>query len=353
MTNSNNDLFLLDERRDARRKAQAPEVIPTTSSTHSLPSWLRRTIEPWSEYLQYGVVDGSQDCGVDCVYTFVNGTLVSDDFPGSSVPKNPDVDLVLIQAKTAPTFSEVALEKWSMYLPRLMVLDRDDAELSSMCNPALLRETRRFIETYSTLALKRPQLSVKLYYATRGDKPSAGVRSKAALAVEPIQLLFRDAAVSFEALGCRELIDLSRRPTQVSRVLRLAEVPITGDSGDGYICLVRLGDYYELIKDPNTGRLDAALFEANVREHEGETDVNNDIQHTLGSHDDSSDFWWLNNGVTIVSEGIDRAGKRLTLVSPQIVNGLQTSTEIFKYFHHGGNQSDRHLLVRVVGPTNH
>ena len=217
-----------------------------------------------------------------------------------------------------------------------------------MCNPALLRETRRFIETYSALALKRPQLKVRLCYATRGNSPSPGVQSKAALAIHPIQTLFRDADIEFQPLGCRELIDLSRRPAQVSRVLRLAESPITGDSGDGYICLVNLGDYFELIKDPLTGRLDAALFEANVREHEGETDVNNDIQQTLSSHDESYDFWWLNNGVTIVSEDIDAAGKRLTLVSPQIVNGLQTSTEVFKYFHKGGNQQDRHLLVRVI-----
>lgn len=41
----------------------------------------------------------------------------------------------------------------------------------------------------------------------------------------------------------------------------------------------------------------------------------------------------------------------MTIEDPQIVNGLQTSTEIFSYFSSGGNVADdRNVLVRVVVP---
>ena len=344
-----NDLFLLDQRREARRKAQAPKVDGDDFFNVFVAELVTQDYQlPGPEHLQYGVVDGPQDCGIDAVYTFVNGSLVTDEFTGAMIPKRPDLDLFILQAKTSQSFVETALEKWAMYLPKLLSIDRSETELEGICNPALMRETQRFLDTYLALSVKRPNLNITLVYATRGNEPSIGVVRKAQLTREALEPLYSEARISFKPLGCRELIDLSRRPAQVSRILRLAEVPISGETGDGYICLVRLRDYVELITDPHTGRLDAALFEANVREHEGETDVNSDIRLTLEAHEDSYDFWWLNNGVTVVADDIDQAGKRLTLSSPQIVNGLQTSTEIFKHHSRGGNSGERHLLVRVI-----
>lgn len=235
-----------------------------------------------------------------------------------------------------------------MHVPNLLDLERSEAELSEICNPALLAETRRFLDTYGLLAAKRPRLSVSITYACRGQAPSAGVIAKADIAKEGILSCFREADVRFELLGCRQLVDLSRLPARVDRVLKVADTPLTSDNGEGFVCLVRLSDYFDLIRDPNTGRLDAALFEANVREHEGETDVNSDILTSLRDESNSFDFWWLNNGVTIVAEDIQGAGKRLTLISPQVVNGLQTSTEIFNYFESAEQVDNRLLLVRVV-----
>jgi hypothetical protein len=46
------------------------------------------------------------------------------------------------------------------------------------------------------------------------------------------------------------------------------------------------------------------------------------------------------------------SSKELTIEDPQIVNGLQTSTELFKYFRDNGNKHDhRSVLVRVIVPT--
>lgn len=63
----------------------------------------------------------------------------------------------------------------------------------------------------------------------------------------------------------------------------------------------------------------------------------------------SDDFWWLNNGITIIATDGTIIGKTITLEEPQIVNGLQTSTEIYNYFNSNHRSSDnRSILLRII-----
>jgi hypothetical protein len=65
----------------------------------------------------------------------------------------------------------------------------------------------------------------------------------------------------------------------------------------------------------------------------------------------AEDFWWLNNGITIVAGKATQSGKALTLEDPQIVNGLQTCRMVFEHFAAGGDLTDpRLVLVRVIVP---
>jgi hypothetical protein len=80
--------------------------------------------------------------------------------------------------------------------------------------------------------------------------------------------------------------------------------------------VVSLLEYQRFITD-DLGKLDASLFEANVRDYEGETGVNRNIRETLEREDRAVDFWWLNNGVTIVANKVQPAGKLLALETPR------------------------------------
>ncbi len=50
----------------------------------------------------------------------------------------------------------------------------------------------------------------------------------------------------------------------------------------------------------------------------------------------SLDFWWLNNGVTILVTAATVVGRTIHLENIQIVNGLQTTETIFQFFKSGG-----------------
>ena len=58
----------------------------------------------------------------------------------------------------------------------------------------------------------------------------------------------------------------------------------------------------------------------------------------------------MNNGVTIITPKAVSAGKKITIEDPQIVNGLQTSHEIYRHFSEQDNKEDdnRSILVRVI-----
>jgi hypothetical protein len=90
------------------------------------------------------------------------------------------------------------------------------------------------------------------------------------------------------------------------------------------------------------------MFDANVRDYESGSPVNQSIQQTLEIEEPDVDFWWLNNGVTVVADRVQLNGKRLTLASPQVVNGLQTSHEIFKRGTRAALGEDRSVLVKVI-----
>jgi hypothetical protein len=55
------------------------------------------------------------------------------------------------------------------------------------------------------------------------------------------------------------------------------------------------------------------LFDSKVRDYLGGVQFNRDIEQTLQKHVGAAveDFWWLNNGVTIVATHATVAGKEM------------------------------------------
>jgi hypothetical protein len=73
------------------------------------------------------------------------------------------------------------------------------------------------------------------------------------------------------------------------------------------------------------------IFEENIREYLGKNSINNGIIQTLKTKEDRKNFFYYNNGITMICDKADNdtGGKfSLTLYQPQIVNGCQTVNTI-------------------------
>lgn len=146
-------------------------------------------------------------------------------------------------------------------------------------------------------------------------------------------------------------MEMYNTDSEIRIELGLADQPISLSNKD-YVALVNLGTYYRFITD-DSSNLRKSFFEANVRDYQGKNSVNTSIADTL-EHSSTEDFWWLNNGVTILASDITLiTNKSLQLVNPEIVNGLQTSREIFNYFSENPyvvENEKRTLLIRIIMP---
>ncbi len=140
-------------------------------------------------------------------------------------------------------------------------------------------------------------------------------------------------------------MDSHRKSKRFSLSLPFLEHVATGK--ESYVLLVRLEDYWKFVSD-ETGRLRRYLFDSNVRDYLGSNPVNEDIGRSLAD-ENGPDFWWLNNGVTILATNATIPGKTIQLQDIQIVNGLQTTETVFRHFQGGAKESrDRALLVKIL-----
>ena len=160
------------------------------------------------------------------------------------------------------------------------------------------------------------------------------------------QLLSADVSVEF--WNCTTLLAAARSVPKTRLTLAFTSQLSTKDGS--VVCLANLKEYAAFLKDEHGG-LRRSLLEPNVRDYQGKRNaVNQEIRKTLGTAN-AGEFWWLNNGVTILATDANTSGNKLTVDMPEIVNGLQTSQEIFQHFSDNPNASDnRHVLVRVLLP---
>jgi len=346
---STNDTIILDKILEQKNQQLAPELSPQQFFEIFAAQEIVKDYDLSYEEIESGIVGGADDGGVDAIYAFVNGELLQDDLETPRPKRNATLELVLIQAKLSPSFTEAVVDKLKIFTEDLLDLSKDVDSQSTIYNPYVRAIIKRFRDAYEELASTYPDLSVSYYYACKGDQPHPKVKHKAEQVKETVQQLFSSAKVKFEFLGAAKLIELARRAPRSTFSLRLAESAISSSDDVSFVCLVRLEDYYSFITDKE-GNLIRSIFESNVRDYQGTTEVNGQIQQTL-EENPNDEFWWLNNGITVVAAQAALSGKTLTMDDPQIVNGLQTSTEIWKYFRNNNRQNEkRNLLVRVIVP---
>ena len=298
--------------------------------------------------IEEGIVDNGGDGGIDSVYTFVNSELIQRDSSLIEGKRNSIIEVFIIQSKNSNGFSESTIEKCTSSAIDLFDFSKSIDSLKSVYNIDLLTNTDVFRKQYLHLASKFPILRFHYFYATKGTEVHPNVERKVDNLSESIKRHFDKSEISFTFLTAEKLIELSRKEQIKSKEILLSDNPISTQDG-GYIAIAPLKNYYDFITSPETGELIKYFFDANIRDYQGNVEVNTAIRETLMQITPNEDFWWLNNGITITATNASFASKRLNIEDPQIVNGLQTSFEIFNYFNTNKVETEnRNILIRIV-----
>ncbi len=344
-----NDKILIDGIIDDRLELKIPSDKRDEVFEFFVFEQLLKDYDLSKDEINFGIVDGRNDGGIDGFFIFINGHLLTDTDKFIWPKSGSILEIWIVTCKHHDTFKQAPLDNLVASLTELFDLSIENENLKGDYSEELLLQRDNFKIAYRKTSSKLTSFKLSFYYASRGNTEELGesIVSRAKQLEQVSKDCFGNCTSSFYFFGSTELIELFRKKPNFTLELPFSDYL---SSGETYILLAKLNDYYQFITDQN--KLRRYLFDSNVRDFMGLNRVNEDIRNTL-HNDKSPDFWWLNNGVTILATNAVIVGKSIQIEDIQIVNGLQTSESLYRYFSSGGlDTNNRSVLVKVIVSKN-
>ncbi|MFK3833247.1 AIPR family protein [Staphylococcus saprophyticus] len=319
-----------------------------------------------------GLIGNTNDWGIDGFYIVINNKTIQniEELKDMEFSRNFIVELYILQYKNSNSFKETVIDKFIVVSPYIFDLEKFKERDSFDVLPQILIE---YIEIFQyiikTYASKFPNVSINFVHASKGETDRVNGNKKLnqnyMKKVEDLKQhvknysLGKNTSCSYELIGIEELNMLSQLQKSYSGDLKVSQNPIYVSFGDektkqkGYIATVSLKNFFNFLVDydeNNNPILKEYLFESNIRDYQNSTEVNKAIETTLKNKKSSDDFWWLNNGITILADEGSLNGSVFTLENIQIVNGLQTSYSIFNVLSAEKNNEneDRSVFCKII-----
>jgi hypothetical protein len=301
------------------------------------------------------IVDGPSDGGIDSLVICINDKYIYDldELIDIKITQNTVIKVYVIQSKHSKNFEEGPINNLYVSLDVIFDFTYDEKYLLSRFNKDVVEKIKLFRNLWERSAVKRAKIYVNCFYVSRGsvDNLNSIIISKRDQLLSNSRTKLLGVEFDFDFMGSNELLNLYNKAESYVLPLRFKELPTSIAFKDnpeiGYIGMITLEDYFSFITN-EYGREN--IFENNIRFYQGDVDVNERILETL-EDDEVRDFWWLNNGITIIASDYTPHPKILHLKDPQIVNGLQTSFVINEYFRSNKDRDidkERSILVKVI-----
>lgn len=262
--------------------------------------------------------------GIDGFALTVNGELIStvEDLEDTLTGKHSiESAITLTQSKTSTGFN---LGELSVFADTAISLLTG----SKPPHPGLSIQHEMLQRLYEKSSRFAANPVCRLYFVTTGNwQNPAPLASK----IEDTKQRLTDSnlfsRVDFQPWGAKEVQGNWRAIDSALEVAIQFEQRTTLPDMQGileaYLGVLAGKELVKLVTDDD-GDIRKTLFFDNVRDFQGENDVNQDIDRTLQS-EEASRFCVLNNGVTVVARELKITGNKFQLKDFQVVNGCQTS----------------------------
>ena len=188
-----------------------------------------------------------------------------------------------------------------------------------------------------------------LYYAATGEwKDDPIVQAKIDTALDHLKAmhLFRHVkCIPVDARRLQSFFNDTQRAvsTEITIDATMALPEIQGVT-EAYLGYLPVSEYLKLLED-DAGNIRKMLFYDNIRDFQGENEVNREIASSIKG-DFQDRFIVLNNGITLVAKRLNKVGKKFRVEDYQIVNGCQTSHVLFGA---RGDVSDQaYVILKLV-----
>lgn len=294
------------------------------------------------------------DCGIDGIAIIANGTIISskeevDDLIELNKGLS-DMLFVFIQSKTSSGFSSSEMGTFGAGVVDFF------SETPQFVRNQFIQEKSDLINYIFNKAVHfKSKPCCFLYYVTTGkwvdDQNCVARKNMIIHDLEELDLFkevqFIPVDVKLIQKYYRNTIDVIETEIDFSQKVLLPDIPKIKQSYLGY---VDYEEYLKLIVGDN-GEIRKNVFYDNVRDYQGDNEVNIEIAETIKSA--SNKFILLNNGVTIICKKLTNLRNKFTLTDYQIVNGCQTSHVLYynKEFINGNLQIPIKLIETLDEDT--
>jgi len=287
------------------------------------------------------VVDGGQDKQMDVF----------------AIEEQADsADVYIVQTKYTDSFSSNALVQLGNGLR--WVFQRPRRDLDCLANTALRDKILEYRALQSNLGPSNIRVHVR--FVTIGDAKK--VSAEFFQELKGIREAYGNdtfEAFAIDPIGFDDITDLSKMQERQTRRVD-AELKVKYDANNpslikyyaqdlqGLVCSIPASEIARLVNE----NPDGAVFDLNIRRFLGSRGaVNKDIQSTCTTVASSYEFWFLNNGITVVCDKFDPVtdpdNPHVKLKNLQIVNGCQTATTIALAQKDGKLAQDVRVLTRI------
>lgn len=306
------------------------------------------------ELFEFICVGGDNDLGIDGLGILVNDRLVKsiqdiDDILNYS-PKIK-VDIVFIQSKMRE--DGISKDFVNNFLFGVKEFLSESIESPINENIENFFKIKNHLFTIDVCERLSDNPTVWAYFVAHTDRsPSKHVEAIVTKFIQDIALMnsYKEPKIKFIDLNSlNKLYDLNidtfERSMKFDQLLSLNSV---NDVEDSAIIFCYADEYLKILSDEDN-LIRKSLFEDNVRDFQGLSNINKEIKQTIKNNPEF--FALLNNGITIVCDKFSQRNKIITLTNPQIINGCQTSHIIFSE-KDNADLSALPLVIKIIASTN-
>lgn len=276
---------------------------------------------------------GRDDMGIDGMVVKLNNLLVGELEEAKNIlekHRKVKIEFIFIQSKKSPSFDSGEFLKFCSG-----VSDFLSGNQQMPCNKKILNflEIKNYLLSDDNIHTWSASPIVRMYYVAMGTwEDPKHFKAHVKWIKESINnhKTYSEPNVHFlDVENLKNICETNSRTFSKS-IETIESMPLPSVEGVDNSCVILCSakQYVELLVTED-GLINKSLFDDNVRDYQGISNVNDEITKTIESEPEK--FSLLNNGITIVCDEYTQKNRSISLQSPQVVNGCQTSHILFNY----------------------
>lgn len=307
-----------------------------------------------SDILEYASIGGRDDTAIDGFCIKINGYIIKDFDEFKSIAEKAgelSIEFIFIQAKLT---SNTKMSDFNNFTTGIRNFFENEQFLP--CNENIRKAIDLKDKVLSDEYIQKwddSSPSVRAYYVNMGQGATPhtkGIFSQFKKDLSKLNI-FADENIQVVIVGEHELRKIcNANDDTFSATLKfIQEMPLSEVEGVQNSCIILCyaDEFVKLIK-LDDGSLRKVAFTDNVRDFQGATSINKEIQSTI--LDAPERFSLFNNGITVVCDTYTPKSRTLHIVNPQVVNGCQTSSVLY-YSSLKTDISKVPLVVKIIATS--